>query len=203
MFIDFESRYEGVMRNFPLKLIRHLQVPLLVFVSLVATGCGSSAESDWETHSHELISFELPEDWEAVPDRRGQLFAPADESYEKTQIEIRASRNPRIGPRQVRSTWLGMREAAERGGKLIDSSTSTVNGFERFELVQRAPAPSEELIPAEHQVAGDQTYHQVLMIDEQNLSITARLMVEEADYDAYLSVFRRTLDSIRPLGQGS
>jgi len=83
-------------------LLHHLRSLLMVLVSFVAIGCGSSGETDWETHSNELISFDLPETWEVVPDRRGQIFAPAGESHEKSRIEIRASRNSRVGPRDVR-----------------------------------------------------------------------------------------------------
>lgn len=183
------------------KISAGLRSLLISFAAAILMGCGSSDESGWSTHLNDYLSFQLPSDWEAVPDRRGQLFAPEDERHEQYQIEVRASRNPRIGPRKIRETWLGMRDRSERVGLLIAAQASQLNGFERFDLVSRAPAPSVELIPAEYQVSGDQIYHQVMLISPQNLSVTARLLVEEAQYDEYLAIFERTLNSISPLVQ--
>lgn len=183
------------------KISAGLRSLLISFAAAILMGCGSSDESGWSTHLNDYLSFQLPSDWEAVPDRRGQLFAPEDERHEQYQIEVRASHNPRIGPRKIRETWLGMRDRSERVGLLIAAQASQLNGFERFDLVSRAPAPSVELIPAEYQVSGDQIYHQVMLISPQNLSVTARLLVEEAQYDEYLAIFERTLNSISPLVQ--
>lgn len=163
-------------------------------------GCGSATDADWTTHTNDPISFELPENWEEVAERRGLLFAPEDEKHEQYQIEIRVSHNPQVDARKIRNQWLGMRDISEREGRLISAEPSTLNSFDRFDLVRRAPAPSEQLIPAEYQVAGDQIAHQVMLIDAHNVSVIARLRVEEADYPEYLTIFEQTLRSIRSTG---
>jgi hypothetical protein len=181
-------------------LVRCARALLLLLALSAVAGCDSAGEPDWEAHSTELISFELPDTWETVPDWNGHAFSPDEDSYEKIQIQIRASDNYRNSARKIRDSWVGMREISEREGKLMSSDYSTQNGFERFDLVNRAPAPSVELIPLEYQLAGDQIYHKVMMINEQKLSITASLLAEEADYEACLPIFQRMLESIRPSG---
>jgi hypothetical protein len=149
------------------------------------------------SYSRDSVTFNLPANWKPVPGRKGTLFAPEGMSYEKSQIEIRVTRNHRVGARKVRQGWKIRRESAERSSQLIAVNTLTVNGFEAFEVIRRAPAPSPELIPIEYQVAGDQIFYQVEIIGNEHRVVSAHLLVEEADYDQFLGVFRDMLNTIR------
>jgi hypothetical protein len=149
------------------------------------------------SYSRDSVTFNLPANWKPVPGRKGTLFAPEGISYEKSQIEIRVTRNHRVGARKVRQGWKIRRESAERSSQLIAVNTLTVNGFEAFEVIRRAPAPSPELIPIEYQVAGDQIFYQVEIIGNEHRVVSVHLLVEEADYDQFLGVFRDMLNTIR------
>jgi hypothetical protein len=149
------------------------------------------------SYSRDSVTFNLPANWKPVPGRKGTLFAPEGISYEKSQIEIRVTRNHRVGARKVRQGWKIRRESAERSSQLIAVNTLTVNGFEAFEVIRRAPAPSPELIPIEYQVAGDQIFYQVEIIGNEHRVVSVHLLVEEAYYDQFLEVFRDMLNTIR------
>jgi len=76
-----------------------------------------------------------------------------------------------------------------------------VNDFDAFALVLRSPAPSAEEIPLEHQVAGDQIYHTVDLIDAEQVYVSARLLDEETSYEARRALFEKVLASIFSLDQ--
>jgi hypothetical protein len=202
---DNYNRHEEQRMHASRKLIACL---LLCLVTVLA-GCESVAPTKAPTevptnkptsgnsYSLNSVSFDLPADWKPVPGRKGTLFAPEGMSYQKSQIEIRVTRNHRVGVRKVRQGWKIRRESAERSSQLIAVNTLTLNGFEAFEVIRRAPAPSPELIPIEYQVAGDQIFYQVEIIGNEHRVVSVHLLVEEADYDQYLEVFRDMLNTIR------
>lgn len=173
-----------------------------VFVVFVMSGCRASDQAEvgarYVAHKNEHIEFRLPSNWKPVPGQEN-LFALAGDAPEKSQIKLQANQNPRESLKKIHQTWDGMREAAEKSGRLISSREFELNGFAAFELIQRAPAPSTELIPLEHQKAGDQIFHQVRLLRHDRLKVSTHLLVEVNDYEFYEEVFFEALQAIRAI----
>ncbi len=173
---------------------------LLMTLCGALIGCPSEEAKGPQTHRTDEVEFQLPPIWRPVPDRRG-LFAPEGEHPDKTNIQIRSGRNLRRDSGDIRAMWVKRRERGKLEGRLLDSSFSTLNGFDAFSLVFRSPAPSAEEIPLEHQIAGDQIYHTVELIDAEHVYVSARLLDEETSYEARRALFEQVLASIRPLSE--
>lgn len=167
----------------------------LLLLGLLLVACGADPES--RRHEKGAVSFELPGNWRAVPDRGGRLFAPKGVEHERVQIEVRTTRNSRVSAQKIVAQWEGQERAARAGGNFLRAGDLEVNDLMAYEIVKRSPAPPAELIPLEHQVAGDRTFHQVELLGPDQLSISTHLLVEDGAYEENLAIYMQMLSSLR------
>ena len=111
--------------------------------------------------------------------------------------------NRLVGPTKVRKQFVGIRDLLQAQDNLVFEQVSDHNEFEVFQWAKESKAPSEELIPAQYQKAGDQILHHADLITQKGVKVTVRMLVEVDQYNTYLPVFERMLGSVTLVADSS
>ena len=150
---------------------------------LLLTACGrqSATRSDPEGR----ITFELPAGWTEVPASGGTRFRPRG-SPNAGEIQVNTVKHdPRHTIEEERMVWLDFQRKS--GQKVISESTWDRNGFHAVEFTHTAAG-----------VSGNTVWHQVIL-QRGDYKVATYLMTPADQLEALDPVFRKVIDSIRPI----
>lgn len=159
-------------------------IRVLISLSLVCllAGCGSDGQT--RTDQHGLITYEIPEGWEAVPGSNETRFRP---SSGPLAAEIQVSTMLIDEPRNLeaeRDQWLGFQE--KQGNAILLNEAYMGNGFFGVAYAHQTETSIGASIQHHVQMQGP------------GVLVSTYLMVPEDQYAEMLPVYEAVLETIQP-----
>jgi hypothetical protein len=149
---------------------------------VLLAGCGSGGET--RTDRHGMITYQVPDGWEAVPGSMETRYRPAEGVI---RAEIQVSTIIIDEPRDLkaeRDQWLGFQE--KQGNGILLNIDYADNGFKGVAYAHQTKTSM-----------GDSIQHLVQM-QRPGVLVSTYLMAPEDRYEDFLPAYKFVLDSILP-----
>lgn len=162
---------------------------LLTFLHIVIllSGCGGDGLREL-TDPRQQISFQIPSDWETLPNSNGTRFlgpSPGDgppSSRPIIMVNTMLEDEPRDLARQ-RDSWIAFHE--RRGSRIVLNSKYEGNGVNGVEFANEQTG-----------MTGQEILHQI-QFHFPGVVVLTHLQVPVEDHETMLPVYRKVVDSIR------
>jgi len=182
--------------------LSHPYRSILMTTLAVVAACGISCkEKDAANAALRPVScgpatVGVPNGWEEVPEVSG-TYSPLGDDYRRLYLKVGCDKNARVSSKKVRQRWDEAVEIMRKDGTLLQEASRRQGDFWIVERSRSVPAPSPELIPLEHQTAGDAVLHDVLLYRSDATKVELRWVAEVPRYERHKALLKRVVKSVK------